>query len=802
MEGSDAFATNTFPPIFSAATRRMVVASEGHIVALAEAFLARRCEFLSFGGVFQDSTTQNPTRSPTAIHRALNVTRETGCIRGSGSAVMLYLVSKELMKLLAMTPYVSTLGTTWLAALCALSIGVELGAPRRPFAPGAVAALARAMSKMSLEAGDAGLFEPLVRLAPHLSPFVVGRIVLDRTCRLLSWAHCLQLLPYTLCGSTAQRVLLRRIMSAHHVGFLPSVCHFLSSAALPTKLFSHSAPAYQTDLRTLLLLAERNWQRALWTYQHADDRTQRACAHHVARLVLYAEAWLPRARVHSGDSRALTGRCQFETLFINALRSSEGDRVAEDVLQFCLQRGLWAGGLAFHHAIREADPNLLEANRKIETYTSLLCKGLINHTTLAHTIVDVTRFARMARWSEACAAFVQYSFGDSENTKLCSTAPSHPSSCGYWPTILSVDMPRQLSHLAHTVRYSALCCADIWERALEWVPASSLPLPLHHELLLSQRVGRPTNPTRPISIITNGGAPAPATELPVPLSMSLVQVAMREKLHRVSEPETRASFATVERTLRALRHRGQWEQAVLVCEHALARRCFPHSASAVVVAACLPSWKAAVRCYLHLSQRMRPDTATTALALEACEHGGQWTLSLRILQQCMLTYPRGSAAVAAPRIIDSAVRAALRSGAWVAALPIVRQCRHTHNSCLANTILQTYMQAQQYDDAVNFFYDCVRRGVRPLDESLALVIKASEAVSAEYRDVARFAGVIASTLEDFCHVHGMLLEHVLVVCRGMSSCPRVTVVALAHGHEFTYVRTGALCHRGSAGFSN
>ncbi|EKF30810.1 hypothetical protein MOQ_005367 [Trypanosoma cruzi marinkellei] len=807
-EKDEEWALGLLPVTFAAATRRTkMIAAEAHIVAITEVFLARRREILPVreeeaeGGAKRTGTNMDPqlgsvhTTATTVVAAAAAAAADNDSKkkrinkRKSRSAVILSLLSREIMALMAMVPYGNAVGRTWQAALGAISTEVERDALDHCSAR-AVEGLASAMAKKVLEPGGTHLLEPLLRLAPYLSPFTVSKIVQGPVGSRLTWEQSLRLLPCTPWASNIQRRLLRRVVQERDASELPNLQGLMQAITLPPRLL-HAYPTLITDMRMLKILAERNWSRALEAYTSSDSRVQWACAPHVMRLAILANVWYSP---HGSGCEALRS-----VLWV-AVRANGGERVAEEVLHASLSRGMWATGLAFHQLLQAEQPEMLRKNRRIEAYGALLCKGLLSQSALTRTIAEVLKWARGAKWAEASEAFIRYAeegnlssgqiLRESREMTVDGAPPPH------WAALFPASVPSQLSHIAHTVRYSMLCTPGRWEHALTWFPSHTLPLPLHHRLQLHLLTGAAADFSEYESVEkanegavedgAHGKAETASRLLPSPLSMSLVQIALQEKLHRTRRPTDEASAASVEQTLRVLQKRGQWEQAMVVCEHALANRRFPHSSSSILLAACTSSWEVSLSCFAHLTGRMRPDAVTAALALKACVTGHQWVLALRILRQSVLT-----SATPPPRVVTYAVRAALVSGAWQAALRVVRQYQGTTSPLLANTVMQAYVQSECWNDAVEYFYECVKRGICPLDESLAMAITASQAVSAEYRDAARVVGAIASALEDFCHVHGVVLEHVLVVYREMSpgpiicSDPDVSLVSLARTQRFS-----------------
>ncbi|ESL11931.1 hypothetical protein TRSC58_00310 [Trypanosoma rangeli SC58] len=810
-EEGDEGALGLLPVTFTAATRRTAMTSaEAHICAITEVFLARRRELLPVmvekepeeEVVTAEKVNRRGMHTDPQLHTSVTLTasiiaaaannsndnREKKMRGGkSRSTVILSLLSRELMALLAMTPYGNAVGRTWQAALCAIASEIQRDG-LDPRSARAVEGLASAMAKKVLEPGGTHLLEPLLHLAPYASPFTVSSIIQSPVGGLLTWEQSLQLLPCTPWASNVQRRLLRRVVQERGAGELPCVQSLMQAIALPPRLL-HASPALVTDMRILTILAERSWHRALEAYACSNARVQWACASHVIRLATLADVWRAPQGIHCEALRPV---------LCVAVRAIGGGRVAEDVLRTSLQRGMWANGVAFHQFLQTEQPELLRRNRRMDAYGALLCKGLLSQSALTGTIAEVLKWARKANWAKATEAFICYAAEGNLWSKPrppprqeLREAAGAGAALSYWSALFPASVPSQLSHVVHTVRYSMFCVPGRWGQALAWFPPRTLPLPLHHSLQLQLLtgvavdsaayavVGEATN----VSAFHRERVTRETTSrlLPSPLSMSLVQVALQEKLHRTRTPGYRASVESVEQTLRLLQQRGQWEQAMVVCEHAFANRCFPHSASAILLLACTSSWEVSLSCFAHLTGRMRPDTVTAALALKACVQGKQWVLALRILRQSVLT-----SLAPLPRAVDYAVKAALLAGAWPAALRVARRFQRTSSPLLANTVMQVYVQSGCWNDAVEYFYECVKRGMCPVDESLALAITASRAVSAEYRDAARVVGVIASALEDFCHVHGVVLQHVLVVYREMSRGPVIcpgpdlSLISLAH----------------------
>ncbi|KPA79582.1 hypothetical protein ABB37_05389 [Leptomonas pyrrhocoris] len=344
-------------------------------------------------------------------------------------------------------------------------------------------------------------------------------------------------------------------------------------------------------------------------------------------------------------------------------------------------------------------------------------------------------------------------------------------------------VPAELAHVAQTVRYAMLRTPALWMHALRWLPVSTLPLPFSHEVAIHALCAdnpaklRALLPERAMvdtagNAIKGKGIAAGSTPSSVPSAVvstatatALSIVAEARRAHRPQHPNEVAKNkqAAVANALRVLQRAGAWEEATLLYDKAVASNCMPYGASTAVLAAAAiggAPWQVTLLYFFDMAQRLRPSVAATAVALQACAEGGQWALAFRVLQQSVLTQ-----AAPVPRLVELAVTTALHCGVWARALAAAQQYRRTRDPRLAHTILLTFVRTQHWDDAVKYFYDYTRRGLRPLDASLELAIIASEAASAEYRKTALLVGTIASALEDLFKLSGAVLEHILFVQR-------------------------------------
>ncbi|KAG5477257.1 hypothetical protein LSCM4_04475 [Leishmania orientalis] len=342
----------------------------------------------------------------------------------------------------------------------------------------------------------------------------------------------------------------------------------------------------------------------------------------------------------------------------------------------------------------------------------------------------------------------------------------------------SALIPAELAHVAQTARYAMLHTPALWTHALRWLPTTALPLPFNHEqawrTLCAANAAKLRALLPPLSqrgaMVAEGGTPAQSEESTMALvastteaALSLVEAARRAHRPRHANEAAMEQQVAVANALQVLHRAGAWEEATLLYDKAVEARCMPYASSSTVLAAALQGgapWQVTLMYFFRMSQWQRPDVNATAVALQACLEGGQWEAAFRVLRQSVLTQ-----AAPVPRLVMLAVNTALACGVWSRALAAAHRYRHTRNSQLAHTVLLTYVRTQHWDDATEYFYDCTRRGLRPLDASLELAIIASEAASSEYRKTALMVGAIASALEDLYRMSGAVLEHIIFVQR-------------------------------------
>ncbi|KAG5502854.1 hypothetical protein JKF63_04624 [Porcisia hertigi] len=353
-------------------------------------------------------------------------------------------------------------------------------------------------------------------------------------------------------------------------------------------------------------------------------------------------------------------------------------------------------------------------------------------------------------------------------------------------------IPLELAHVAQTARYAMLHTPLLWVRALQWLPKTALPLPFSHEQAWRVLCADNTEKLRAVlppavqleaSLDERGGASAQVAAAAAAAAvaaatvedtvamvtstteaaLSLVEAARRAHRPQHANEVGKEQQAAVANALRVLHRAGAWEQAALLYDKAVESHCMPYASSSKVLEAAQQGgapWQVTLTYFFRMSQRQRPDVNATAVALQACVEGGQWETAFRVLRQSVLTQ-----AAPVPRLVMLAVNTALQCGVWSRALAAAHQYRRTRNPQLAHTVLLTYVRTQHWDDATEYFYDCTRRGLRPLDASLELAIIASEAASAEYRKTALMVGAIASALEDLYRMSGAVLEHIIFVHR-------------------------------------
>lgn len=332
-------------------------------------------------------------------------------------------------------------------------------------------------------------------------------------------------------------------------------------------------------------------------------------------------------------------------------------------------------------------------------------------------------------------------------------------------------VPAELAHVAQTVRYAMLHTPELWMHALRWLPTSALPLPYHHEVAI--RALCANNPAKLRVLLPQQHAAATDETVAVPdrlatsavtaAALSVVAAARHHCRPQHPNEMVKENQLAVANALRVLQHAGAWEDATLLYTKAVEANCMPYGATAAVLETAAlggAPWQVTLFYFFDMAQRLRPGVGATAVALQACAEGGQWELAFRVLQQSVLTQ-----AAPVPRLVELAVSTALHCGMWARALAAAQQFRRTCDPRLAHTILLTFVRTRRWDDAVEYFYECTRRGLRPLDASLELAIIASEAASEEYRKTALMVGTIASALEDLYKLRGAVLEHILFVQR-------------------------------------
>ncbi|KAI5690296.1 hypothetical protein MNV84_04457 [Leishmania braziliensis] len=347
----------------------------------------------------------------------------------------------------------------------------------------------------------------------------------------------------------------------------------------------------------------------------------------------------------------------------------------------------------------------------------------------------------------------------------------------------SALIPPELAHLVQTARYAMLHTDALWTHALRWLPTTALPLPFSHEQVWRNLCANNMAKLRALlpppkqhevrverGVLAQLATATQTKDGPVALvvstteaTLSLVEAARRSHRPQHANDTAKKQQIAVANALQVLRRAGAWEQATLLYDKAVELHCMPYASSSTVLDATLQGgapWQVTLMYFFRMSQRQRPDVNAAAVALQACMEGGQWETAFRVLQQSALTQ-----AAPAPRLVSLAVSTALQCGVWSRALAAAHRYRRTHNSQLAHTVLLTYVRTQHWNDAAEYFYDCIRRGLRPLDASLELAIIASEAASDEYRKTALMVGAIASALEDLYRMSGTVLEHIIFVRR-------------------------------------
>ncbi|GET89221.1 hypothetical protein, conserved [Leishmania tarentolae] len=348
----------------------------------------------------------------------------------------------------------------------------------------------------------------------------------------------------------------------------------------------------------------------------------------------------------------------------------------------------------------------------------------------------------------------------------------------------SAFMLPELVHVARTVRYTMLLTPALWMYALRWLPTTALPLSFDHEQawrsLCADNMAKLhallPPPKKPVAnadeedISVQRAAATQIESVTVALvasttraELSLVEAARRARRPQHVNEVAKGQHVAVANALRVMHRAGAWEQATLLYDKAVESHCMPYASSSTVLETAVKGgapWQVTLAYFFRMSQRQRPDVNAAAAALQACAEGGRWETAFRVLRQSVLTQ-----AAPVPQLVTLTLNTALQCGAWSRALAAAHQYRRTHNSQLAYTVLLTYVCTEHWDDAVEYFYDCTRRGLRPLDASLELVILASEAASEKYRNTALMVGAIASALEDLYRMSGLVLEHIIFVQR-------------------------------------
>ncbi|AYU79462.1 hypothetical protein LdCL_250018350 [Leishmania donovani] len=930
--------------------------------ALRRVLLLSSSAYTASGAAAQQATATAQLPPRVATHN-----RSTTSSTVAGSAVLLSLVSQEMLSMLRAVRYTRNIALFWNYALSTLATQQLHGHDLGDYAADAVRgggglpehnvraspATRKTGDRSKQEEADRvreevayalalqaeasvgeslvdtrRLVAPLPMLAPYLSAYTVAALVQRPFRRAFTWQQCLALLPYTPLGSRSQLWLVQRIaqdsegrrhafpgalteqaaglspapalhtpltLSAVSITALetavrmltvraaprrhqhhqrspakasPSATHDEATAALPDSFaapsFEKEAPASvsadataHADRVLLALLLEGNWSRALQAFAEAPSRVQVGGAPHVVRLLVEADVWRDL-----GDAQ----RRPLVRLAVQCSAHSHGGaaRLVEEMLQTTLEHGLWHTGLSFHQSVAAERPELAWQCRRAQRYAAQLCCGLLERTSMAKTVAQMTKAARRSQWSEAAACFLRYatqrrdenavanasptpalslgeSRADAESDDAAilttapapaageRTAPSRSARTTAVPPTTSEELESlaalldaarsgdsqlstaaraaassspfhllfhgdrasilpELAHVVQTARYAMLHTPALWMQALRWLPMTALPLPFNHEQAWRSLCADNTAklqallppPRQAGARADEGGISAQRTVVTqtengtgtlvaftVEAAPSLVEAARRVHRPQHANEVAKGQQAAVENALRVLHRAGAWMQATLLYEKAVESHCMPYAASSTVLETALKGgapWQVTLSYFFRMSQRQRPDVNATAAALQACAEAGQWETAFHVLRQSVLTQ-----AAPAPRLVILAVKTALQCGVWSRALAAAHQYRRTNNSQLAYTVLLTYVCTQHWDDAVEYFYDCTRRGLRPLDASLELAIIASEAASDEYRKTALMVGSIASALEDLYRMSDVVLEHIIFVQRHAQS---------------------------------
>ncbi|CBZ27693.1 conserved hypothetical protein [Leishmania mexicana MHOM/GT/2001/U1103] len=935
------------------------------ICATSQAALRRALLLSSSACTASGFAAQQATATAQLSPRVATASRSTTSRTVAGSAVLLSLVSQEMLSVLRAVRYTRNIALFWDSALSTLATqqlhGHDLGAyaadPVR--GGGGLSEHDACASSATRKTGDRSqqeeadrvreevayalalqaeasvgeslvatrrLVAPLPMLAPYLSAYTVAALVQRPFRRAFTWKQCLALLPYTPLGSRSQLWLVQRIaqdsagrrhafpgaltvqaadlppvpaphtpstLSAVSITALqtavrmvtvrdvprrrqhhqrspattsPSATHDEAKAALSRSfaapLFGKKAAASvsadataHADSVLLALLLEGNWSRALQAFAEAPSRVQVGGAPHVVRLLVEADVWRDLGDAQRRPLVRLAVQC-------SAYSRGGAARLLEEMLQTTLEQGLWHTGLYFHRSVTAERPELVWQCRRAQGYAAQLCCGLLEQTSMAKTVAQLTKAARRSQWAEAAACFLRYATQRRDETAVANTSSTPASSSGGSPadaesdnaatlaaaaapeagesttpprsartaavppttteeleslaalleSAKSGDSPRstavcaaasssplhllfhgdsasvlpELAHVVQTARYAMLHTPALWMQALRWIPTTALPLPFHHEqawrslcadntaklqALLPPPPPRQTGARADEGDISAQQAVVTQTENgTVALAASTTEAALSlvEAARRVHRPQhfnevAKGQQVAVANALRVLRRAGAWMQATLLYDKAVESHCMPYASSSTVLETALKGgapWQVTLSYFFRMAQRQRPDVNATAAALQACAAGGQWETAFRVLRQSVLTQ-----AAPVPRLVMLTVKIALQCGVWSRALAAAHQYRRTNNSQLAYTVLFTYVCTQHWDDAVEYFYDCTRRGLRPLDASLELAIIASEAASDECRKTALMVGAIASALEDLYRMSGVVLKHIIFVQR-------------------------------------
>ncbi|KPI83714.1 hypothetical protein ABL78_7246 [Leptomonas seymouri] len=249
------------PPLLFIA-RRMVAPYNAHFMeCLCAAFAAAQRGVLPLSRNSRSSQELDAFRPPAATA----TTKTTAAAAITGSAVLLSLVSKEMLHLLQVVRYARHIGSYWETALSTVAAPLQACATGNDAERAVRTTLPRSTDSTVMErhtaeqvveevacalalaaestlarslASTKRLVAPLPHLAPYMSAYTVGALVQRPFRRALTWEQCLALLPYTPLGSRSQLWLLRRVAQdaegRRHA--------FSKSASTPTA-FSHCSTA-------------------------------------------------------------------------------------------------------------------------------------------------------------------------------------------------------------------------------------------------------------------------------------------------------------------------------------------------------------------------------------------------------------------------------------------------------------------------------------------------------------------------------------------------------------------------------